>query len=251
MRWRGVERERVQSEWQLEMTPHAGHAEDALPVVLAWRREHVMERVVCSGSSLHCCGVRRTDEMSMRAAMRVLRWVWCGRAWKFLRVSPSSSHRLLAMSMSAPDTKASTLPRKRPPTPGSLSRTHTGPVLTSTCPSIHSSIHSSIHPYTTTLSPTHPQHRRQRHHIRPTRRACFGPDRPSHAVPGLCPRVALPALNTNLNPPPNPRRPFCYPRPARQPIAPLQSAAIPTLPASATPDFSLTTLPSPYPCPPL
>lgn len=30
MRWRGVERERVQSEWQLEMTPHAGHAEDAL-----------------------------------------------------------------------------------------------------------------------------------------------------------------------------------------------------------------------------
>lgn len=74
----------------------------------------------------------------------VLRWVWCGRAWKFLRVSPSSSHRLLAMSMSAPDTKASTLPRKRPPTPGSLSRTHTGTYRPSA--HIHLSIHPFIHP---------------------------------------------------------------------------------------------------------
>lgn len=75
------------------------------------------------------------------------------------------------------------------------------PIPVRTGPSIHLSIHPSIHPYTPTFSPTLPQHRRQRHHFRPTRRACFGPDRPSHAVQGLCQRVALPALNTNLNPP--------------------------------------------------
>lgn len=65
----------------------------------------------------------------------------------------------------------------------------------------HPSTHPPIHPFTPTLSPTLPHHQRQPHRFRPTRRACFGPDRPSHAVPGLCPPVALPALNTSLNPP--------------------------------------------------
>ncbi|KAH7550813.1 hypothetical protein BM1_10186 [Bipolaris maydis] len=99
------------------------------------------------------------------------------------------------MATSAPDTKASTLPLKRPSAPGSLSRTHTGTYM------LYRPIHPPIHPFTPTLSPTLPHHQRQPHRFRPTRRACFGPDRPSHAVPGLCPPVALPALNTSLNPP--------------------------------------------------
>ncbi|KAJ5022043.1 hypothetical protein J3E73DRAFT_261128 [Bipolaris maydis] len=47
-----------------------------------------------------------------------------------VQISPSlslveSQFTVLAMATSAPDTKASTLPLKRPSAPGSLSRTHT------------------------------------------------------------------------------------------------------------------------------
>ncbi|XP_014558849.1 hypothetical protein COCVIDRAFT_93358 [Bipolaris victoriae FI3] len=66
MRWRGVERERVQSEWQLEVTPHAGHAEDAL------RKRFLLLRLLFSDSET--CSAYAVDDTSR--AWRRWRWRW-------------------------------------------------------------------------------------------------------------------------------------------------------------------------------
>ncbi|EMD92184.1 hypothetical protein COCC4DRAFT_130041 [Bipolaris maydis ATCC 48331] len=115
-----------------------------------------------------------------------------------VQISPSlslveSQFTVLAMATSAPDTKASTLPLKRPSAPGSLSRTHTGP-------SIHPSTHPPIHtnPLPHASSPSTP--RRPFAYPRPARR----PITPlqSAAIPTL-PASSTPdfSLATLISPP--------------------------------------------------
>lgn len=73
-----------------------------------------------------------------------------------VQISPSlslveSQFTVLAMATSAPDTKASTLPLKRPSAPGSLSRTHTGTYM------LYRPIHPPIHPSTHSHQPSPPR----------------------------------------------------------------------------------------------
>ncbi|EUC34910.1 hypothetical protein COCCADRAFT_25023 [Bipolaris zeicola 26-R-13] len=208
MRWRGVERERVQSEWQLEVTPHAGHAEDALlhmqltipvehggdgngggggsgvgggmesdlfrvlrgctcvqarpcqrsspelqvAVVLAWRREHVMERVVCS-SLLRCEAHRRDEHEGVDAGWpSVTLLVVSGHGGSTMgmvrtgvEISPSLS---LVESQFTSDIdvgaryKSVDAASKTPIHPPAPSH---APIPVRTGPSIHLSIHPSIH----------------------------------------------------------------------------------------------------------